>query len=219
MADEVILLGFWASPFGMRPKVALAEKGVTYEYREENVRDKSPLLLNSNPIHKTIPVLIHKQKPICESLNIVEYIDEVWKGKSPLMPQAPYERARARFWADFIDKKVIEYGIGIWTDKGEAQEEAKNGFIECLKLLEEELGEKPYFGGDTFGFLDVAFIPLSCWFYTYETCGNFSIEKECPKLMGWVKRCMEKESVSMTLPDPHKAYEFLGTLKKWRGIE
>ncbi|XP_077242228.1 putative glutathione S-transferase parA [Tasmannia lanceolata] len=219
MADEVILLGFWPSIYGMRAKVALAEKGVVYEYREENLSDKSPLLLKSNPINKKIPVLIHKGKPICESVIIVEYIDEVWKEKSPLMPQAPYERAKARFWADFIDKKVLDYAGKIWKNKGEAQEEAKNGFIESLKVLEEELGEKLYFGGDTFGFLDVVMIPSSCWFYSYETCGNFSIEKECPKLMGWVKRCMEKESVSKTLPDPHKVYEILGVLKKRLGIE
>ena len=31
MADEVVLLGTWASMFGMRVRIALAEKGVKYE--------------------------------------------------------------------------------------------------------------------------------------------------------------------------------------------
>ncbi|XP_077243766.1 putative glutathione S-transferase [Tasmannia lanceolata] len=219
MANEVILLDVWASSFGMRVRIALAEKGVEYEYKEQDLQDKSPLLIKSNPIHKKIPVLIHNGKPICESLIIVQYIDEVWNEKSPLLPKDPHQRANARFWADFVDKKVLDYSAKIWKNKGEAQEEAKNGFIESLKVLEEELGEKLYFGGDTFGFLDVVLISSSCWFYSYETCGNFSIETECPKLMGWVKRCMEKESVSKTLPDPHKVYEFLGVVKKRLGIE
>jgi len=78
-------------------KIALAEKGVEYEYREENRFDKSPLLLEMNPVKKQIPVLIHNGKPICESMIIIQYIDEVWKNESPLLPSDPYERAQARF--------------------------------------------------------------------------------------------------------------------------
>ena len=36
----------------------------------------------------------------------IEYIDEVWKDKSALLPTDPYQRAQARFWADYVDKKV-----------------------------------------------------------------------------------------------------------------
>ena len=49
---EVILLDCWASPFCMRAKIALEEKGVKREDREEDLfGGKSELLLNSNPIH------------------------------------------------------------------------------------------------------------------------------------------------------------------------
>uniref|UniRef100_A0A2P2JJB7 Glutathione S-transferase n=1 Tax=Rhizophora mucronata TaxID=61149 RepID=A0A2P2JJB7_RHIMU len=106
MADEVILLDFWASPFGMRVRIALEEKGVKYEYREQDLRNKSSLLLQMNPVHKKIPVLIHNGKPVSESLIVVQYVDEVWKDKGPLLPSDPYERAQARFWADFVDMKV-----------------------------------------------------------------------------------------------------------------
>ncbi|BFG28856.1 hypothetical protein CerSpe_151300 [Prunus speciosa] len=106
MADEVLLLDFWSSPYGMRLRVALAEKGIQYEYREEDLSNKSALLLQSNPVHKKIPVLIHNGKPVSESLVALQYIDEVWKDKTPLLPSDPYLRAQARFWADFVDKKV-----------------------------------------------------------------------------------------------------------------
>ena len=53
MADEVTLLDFWASPFGMRVRIALAEKGVLkYEYREQDSRDKSALLLQMNSLQE-----------------------------------------------------------------------------------------------------------------------------------------------------------------------
>ncbi|KAL2331137.1 hypothetical protein Fmac_018718 [Flemingia macrophylla] len=108
MSDEVVLLDTWGSMFGMRVKIALAEKDVKYEYMLEDLRNKSPLLLQMNPIHQKIPVLIHNAKPICESAIILQYIDEVWNHKPPIMPSRsdPYERAQARFWVDFIDKRV-----------------------------------------------------------------------------------------------------------------
>ncbi|KAE8679056.1 hypothetical protein F3Y22_tig00111402pilonHSYRG00743 [Hibiscus syriacus] len=49
--------------------------------------------------------------------------------------------------------------------------------------------------------------------------GNFSIEAECPKLIAWAKRCMQKESVAKSLPVQEKIYEFLLRLKKFFGIE
>ncbi|VVA31915.1 Hypothetical predicted protein [Prunus dulcis] len=220
MADEVVLLDFWPSMFGMRVRVALAEKGVKYEYREEDLlNNKSPLLLQMNPVHKKIPVLIHNGKPVCESANIVQYIDEAWKDKAPLLPSDPYQRALARFWVDYIDKNLYEAGKNIWATKGEEQEAAKNKLIEILKLLEGQLGDNSFFGGEIFGFLDVALVTFYCWFFSYETCGNFSIEAECPKLIEWAKRCMQKESVAKSLADPKKVYEFTLLLKKTFGKE
>ncbi|RHN74659.1 putative glutathione transferase [Medicago truncatula] len=219
MADEVILLDYWASPFGMRVRIALAEKGIKHEYKEEDLRNKSPLLLQMNPVHKKIPVLIHNGKSICESLIAVQYIDEVWNEKSPLLPSDPYQRSQARFWADYVDKKIYEVGKNLWTKKGEEQEAAKKEFVEAHKLLEQELGDKTYFGGDKIGFVDVALIPFYTWFKGYETFGNINVEKECPKFIAWAKRCMQVESISKSVPDQDKVYGFMVEIRKRFGLE
>ncbi|CAL0333686.1 unnamed protein product [Lupinus luteus] len=214
MGEELILLDEWLSMFGMRARIALAEKDIEYEYKEEDLTNKSNLLLQMNPIHKKIPVLIHKGKPICESLIIVEYIDEVWKDKVPLLPSDPYEKSQARFWADFVNKKVGEVGGRIWAGKKDEIEVAKKELIEGLKELEDVLGDKPYFGGNTFGFVDNALIPFYSWFYTYEALGNFKVEAECPKLIVWAKRCKLRESVSKSVADEKEVYKFVVDYRK-----
>ncbi|KDP42841.1 hypothetical protein JCGZ_23783 [Jatropha curcas] len=93
MAEEVILLDLFASSSGMRVRIALAEKGIRkhVEYKQENMLNRSPLILQMNPIHKMTPVLIHNGKPICESLIILQYIDDTWnQHPPPLLPSDPY---------------------------------------------------------------------------------------------------------------------------------
>ncbi|RWR81901.1 acetylornithine aminotransferase, mitochondrial-like protein [Cinnamomum micranthum f. kanehirae] len=107
----------------------------------------------------------------------------------------------------------------IRKSKGEAQDAAKKDSIDCLKLLEGELENKPFYGGKSLGYVDVVLVPFTCWFYMYETDDNFSIENECPKLIALLKRCMENESVSKVLLDPHKVYDFVGDLKNKYGVE
>ncbi|KAL8137648.1 hypothetical protein V2J09_003649 [Rumex salicifolius] len=220
MGKDVVLLDFWASMFGMRARIALSEKGVDYDYKEEDLFNKGNFLLKMNPVHKKIPVLIHHGRPICESLVIVQYIDEVWTKTPPLLPSDPYERAQARFWADYIDKKVYDAGKKIWTTKGEEQQKAKDEFLEIMKFLEDHaLGDRPFFGGESFGFVDVALVPFYCWFHAYELEASFKVEDSCPKLVAWAQRCMERDSVSKSLQDPNKIHGFMLELKKIFGVE
>jgi glutathione S-transferase len=105
--SEVKLLGAWPSPYVMRARIALNLKAVEYEFLEETFGSKSQLLLQSNPVYKKIPVLIHADKPICESLVIVQYIDDVWTAGPSILPSDPYDRAIHRFWAAYVDEKVL----------------------------------------------------------------------------------------------------------------
>jgi glutathione S-transferase len=217
----LVLLDFWVSPFGQRVRIALAEKSLPYEYVEEDLMaGKSDRLLQSNPVHKKIPVLLHGGKPVNESLIIVQYLDEAFPDSRPLLPSDPYARAQARFWADYVDKKVYDCGSRLWKLKGEPQAQARAEMLEILKTLEAELGEKEVFGGEQgFGFLDVAFAPFTAWFESYEKYGEFKVAEVAPGIEAWAKRVGKRESVAKSLYAPDKVYEFIGVLKKKYGVE
>lgn len=108
MAEELKLFRTWSSPFALRAVHALKIKGLQYETVFEVLKNFSDTVLDYNPIHKKVPVLVHNGKPICESLVILEYIDETWN-QPPLLPKDPYQRAIARFWARFGDDKVLHF--------------------------------------------------------------------------------------------------------------
>lgn len=50
-------------------------------------------------------MLVHGENPVCESMVIIEYIEEMWP-QNPLMLNDPYDRALARFWIKFAEDKV-----------------------------------------------------------------------------------------------------------------
>ncbi|KAK9996068.1 hypothetical protein SO802_020754 [Lithocarpus litseifolius] len=83
----------WVSPFVRLEKLALEIKGIQYEYVEEDLKNKSSVLLEYNLIHKKVPILVLNGKPIVESFIILEYIDETWKNDPQFLPEDPYKRA------------------------------------------------------------------------------------------------------------------------------
>ena len=115
--------------------------------------------------------------------------------------------------------QVFDSSMSLWSSKGDEQEAAKKDFFESFKTLEGELGEKPYFGGETFGYVDIALISFYSWFYVFETFGKLSLEAEFPKIIAWAKRCLQKESVAKSLPDEKKVYERVLDLRKKFDLE
>ncbi|MCO5560988.1 hypothetical protein L7F22_014608 [Adiantum nelumboides] len=185
------------SLYGVRVLIALKAKGVEYEFIDEpDLGNKSKLLLESNPVHKKVPVLFHNGKPICESLLVVQYIDETWPSPADkgFLPQDPYKRALARFWADYVDKKVFEGCLIIIKNaEGELMEQGRSVVRKSMVVLDGALhgvfGSGPYFGGKHINLVDIALGSNLCLIETIETLGNFKCldENICPHLYAWAK--------------------------------
>ncbi|KAF5185611.1 Glutathione s-transferase u17 [Thalictrum thalictroides] len=219
VASDVKVLGSWTSPFVMRPRIALNIKSVDYEFLQEEFGSKSDLLLKSNPVYKKIPVLIHNDKPVSESMIIVQYVDETFTGPS-ILPTDAYERALARFWAVYVDDRWwFESLRGVAAGKTDAEKAtALEGVTSGLALLEEAFEKlskgKGFFGGDTIGYLDIALGSCLGWIRVTEKFSGTSIidETKLPNIYAWSERFCSDPAVKELMPDTEKLFEFANML-------
>ncbi|XWS71631.1 hypothetical protein CRYUN_Cryun03dG0154500 [Craigia yunnanensis] len=212
MADEVKLFGMWASPYSRRVELALKLKGIPYEYIEEDLSNKSSLLLKYNPVHQKIPVLVHNGKPIAESLVILEYIDETWRN-NPVLPQDPYDRAMARFWAKFIDEKLLTTARKVSFATGKEQDQAIEQITEQLKLLENELKGKEYFSGQSIGYLDIVANVLVFWFRNLQEALGVDMftEEKFPIIFEWIGKLVKIDTVNECRIPKEKHLDYIRT--------
>jgi len=209
MGEEVKLLGYWASPYSLRVQIALDLKGVNCIFDEQDLVNKSQLLLQSNPVYKKIPVLIHNGKAISESLIILRYIDEAWPAV-PLLPTDPYQRALALFWASFLDDKFSPAFRDIYRTQGEKQEEVIKETVANMLVVEEALKGRPFFGGESVGYVDIVLGSRAVWIKVCEEIGGVKLidSQNTPSLHAWLQRFSNLDCAKKFLPDFDKLLSY-----------
>ncbi|XP_051134141.1 glutathione transferase GST 23-like [Andrographis paniculata] len=218
---SVKLVGYWPSPFAHRVKWALRLKGIHYEYIEEDIFDKTPLLDHINPLYGKVPVLIHGNKPLPESTIIIEYIDHIWS-HNPLFPNDPLERAQLQVWAKFIDQKILWASWLAYCTEGVKQkniiEKKAKEIIVAMEKLEKKIEGKRFFGEDTIGYLDlivgfVAYLLPVIW----EDLGSTKLildPVKFPAIFAWTNNFMNHEVICAE-PLPSRA-EMLNLIRRRR---
>ncbi|XP_024983521.1 probable glutathione S-transferase isoform X2 [Cynara cardunculus var. scolymus] len=203
---EVKLFRTWSSPFALRVVWALKLKGVEYETIYEDLANKSSSLLEYNPVHKKVPVLLHNGIPICESLVILEYIDETWNEGVRFLPKDPLARATARFWAKFNDEQVAPSVFHAYTSQEMEKEEAKGLALQNLDIIEKQLIGKKFFSGATFGFLDLAFGWIANYLGIFEETGGIKLldKERFPLILEWKENFSNIPEIKENWPDREK---------------
>ena len=100
------LYHFWSSVCSVRARMALEEKGVAWESRYIalfNFDQMNPEYLAVNP-DGVVPTLVHDGEAICESLVIIDYIDDAFDGPS-LKPDDALATARMREFITLCENK------------------------------------------------------------------------------------------------------------------
>lgn len=99
----------------------------------DNTTPRPDWFLKLNPLGK-VPVLVHKNKPIAESLIVMEYIMDTWPGD--VRPKDAYERAIARQLAGICDTKFGSAMFGLLAVAA-GEEPGKKAVNTYLSVLEE----------------------------------------------------------------------------------
>ncbi|XP_058193338.1 glutathione S-transferase U18-like [Rhododendron vialii] len=221
VSGDVKVLGTTTCPYANRVEIALNLKSVDYEFLEETFPSKSELLLKSNPVHKKIPVMIHRGKPICESLIIVQYIDGAWTDGPSILPSDPHDRAMAQFWAAYVDDKWWPTLNSLRNAEGEeAKVAAIEQFMEALMPLEDALAKcgkgKDFFGGDTIGYVDIALGSFLGWLRAVEKMADVKLldETKTPGLFGWAERFVSNANAKDVIPEADKIVKFMAARAK-----
>ncbi|MFS7943403.1 putative glutathione transferase [Helianthus anomalus] len=169
MAEEVKLYGV---------------EGINYEFIQEDLDNKSPDLLKFNPVYKKVPVLLHNGNPISESLVIIEYIDDVWKGV-PIMPNDCHPA---------LFKAIGSHG----------EEQAIAEAHELLQFLENELNVKgsKFFGGDNINLVDICAGYIAHWVVAAEEALGIEVvtKDKFPKIAEWCGNYINCQVVKDGLP-------------------
>ena len=103
--NDLILYTYARSSAAYRVRIGLALKGLAYESRcvhllKEGGENYKPEFVALNP-QALIPLLIHGDHKIYQSLSILEYLEETFGGYA-LLPTAPADRAWVRAIAQMV---------------------------------------------------------------------------------------------------------------------
>ncbi|KAF3212589.1 hypothetical protein TWF679_005778 [Orbilia oligospora] len=136
--EPLKLYAGWFCPYVQRVLLVLHLKNIPFQYIEVNPYEKPKSLLDLNP-RGLVPTLVvptadGTPKPLFESSVICEYLDEVYSDTTKygprLLPEDPYERARARIWIQFVGSNIIP-AFHRWLQfKGEDSEKGRHDYIE-----------------------------------------------------------------------------------------
>ncbi|XP_062232547.1 glutathione transferase GST 23-like [Phragmites australis] len=209
------LFGSWASSYTHRVQLALRLKGLEFEYAEEDLGNKSDALLRHNPVYKKVPVLVHGDRALPESVIILQYLDDAWPESRPLLPASALDRALARFWCHFADDKLGPAVGAVFASTGEEQEAAVRQVHENLALIEAELRDgafkgRRFFGGDEVGLLDVVLGCGSYWLAVFEeVTGVRLVDADAfPLFHAWLRDFEALDEVRDTIPAVDRLLEY-----------
>ncbi|OQR87683.1 maleylacetoacetate isomerase [Achlya hypogyna] len=166
-----VLYSFWKSSASYRVRIALAWKGIEYDYRAVDIfrRENESREYQALNMNQKVPTLLIDGKVLTQSPAILEYLEETRPAR-PLLPADPYVRAQIRALCGIIGadiqplqnmavlREVARDAESKETRKLQwAQHWIERGFIAVEGMLEDSAGT--YCFGDDITMADLFLLP------------------------------------------------------------
>ena len=214
MKTQLTLVSHALCPYVQRAAIVLMEKGIAFERRDVDLKNKPGWFLALSPLGKT-PVLRVGDDAIYESAVICEYLDETHGPR--LHPESTLERARHRSWMEF--GSVVLSAIGAFYNAPDASALAVRAqhIRTHFEQIEQVLGAGPYFSSERFSIVDAVFGPVFRYFGVFDEIADFGFFHDLPKVTAWRLHLAKRDSVRRAVQPEYPA--LLAQFIRERGSE
>jgi maleylacetoacetate isomerase len=210
MGEVMKLYTYWRSSAAYRVRIALALKGLTYEsvsihLVKDGGQQHTAEYKALNP-QGLVPALDTGEAVLAQSLAIMEYLDEAYPERHPLLPKQPLERAQVRAFAQTIacdvhplnNTRVLKYLKHTFGASDEQRDTWIATWIHSgLASLEARLQttHSPFAFGDQPGLAECCLIPQ------LYNARRFDVALDAfPKLLAIDERCAELPAFKAAAP-------------------
>jgi glutathione S-transferase len=186
------------SPYAQKVKIALYEKGIPFDAVTPDIFGGTTQEFVSSSPRREVPSLVDGETTVFDSTIILEYLEDKWP-QPPLLPATPAERARVRMLEELEDTyhEAINWALAEIRVFGRAKDAVAEQLVArageqitgMYARLERELGSRPFFNGERFGWGDLSVYP-----YVAGSTGNGFAPPGGSKLAAWLERASQRES-------------------------
>jgi len=202
------LYNYYRSSASYRVRIALALKGLEYEYHAVHLQRNEQQSENYAAVSasRLVPLLRDGDAVVTQSIAIIEYLDETHPAP-PLLPKAPLERARVRALAFDIaceihplnNLRVLRYLVGPLKVAEDDKNRWYRHWVETgLEVVERQLAAQPatFCHGETPTLADCVLVPQIF------NAQRFDCRLDhVPNVMRVFESCMKLEAFERTRPE------------------
>jgi glutathione S-transferase len=182
------LISFKICPFVQRAVITLLHKQVEHTVTYIDLASPPDWFKTISPFGKVPLLKVDDRHVIFESAIIDEYLNEAFPGK--LLPDDPITRALDRSWIEFGTSLTLEFsGLIHSTDEATWQNKLA-ATQQKLQWLENKLGNGPWFNGESFSLVDIAYAPLFMRSNLLKLADQLYPANQFPKTSQWEKQLL-----------------------------
>ncbi|MBE0549676.1 MAG: maleylacetoacetate isomerase [Rubrivivax sp.] len=202
------LFNYYRSSASYRVRIALALKGLDYDYRPVHLAKNEQFQESYGAVSaaRLVPILRDGEHHLTQSLAIIEYLDETHP-QPPLLPAAPAERARVRGLAMDIaceihplnNLRVLRYLVRDLKVSEDDKNRWYRHWVETgLEVVERQLAARPgtYCHGETPTLADCVLVPQVFNARRFECRLD-----HLPQVMRVFEACMKLDAFELTRPE------------------